>query len=101
MSISWMRSRLLHCGKRVFAMTNAFSGQNSISICPASFCTPRPNLPVTPGYLTIDNLSSVGCHSGRGYACVAAGKPLHLPLHLSMKFTTAMYSLNPEAQIHN
>ena len=23
--------------------------QNSISICPASFCTPRPNLPVTPG----------------------------------------------------
>ena len=22
---------------------------NSISFCPASFCTPRPNLPVTPG----------------------------------------------------
>uniref|UniRef100_A0A452EG25 Transcription elongation factor A protein-like 8 n=1 Tax=Capra hircus TaxID=9925 RepID=A0A452EG25_CAPHI len=22
---------------------------NSISLCPASFCTPRPNLPVTPG----------------------------------------------------
>ena len=22
--------------------------QNSISLCPASFCTPRPNLPVTP-----------------------------------------------------
>ena len=21
----------------------------SISLCPASFCTPRPNLPVTPG----------------------------------------------------
>ena len=26
-----------------------FSWQNSISLCPASFCTPRPNLPVTPG----------------------------------------------------
>ena len=23
--------------------------QNFISLCPASFCTPRPNLPVTPG----------------------------------------------------
>ena len=26
-----------------------FSWQNSISLCPASFHTPRPNLPVTPG----------------------------------------------------
>ena len=31
------------------AMTSAFSWQNSVSLCPASFCTPRPNLPVTPG----------------------------------------------------
>jgi len=30
-------------------MTSAFSWQNSISLCPASFCTPRPNLPVTLG----------------------------------------------------
>ena len=35
--------------KRVFAMTSAFSWQNSISFCPPSFCTPRPNLPVTSG----------------------------------------------------
>ena len=27
-------------------MTSAFSWQNSISLCPASFRTPRPNLPV-------------------------------------------------------
>ena len=26
-----------------------FSWQNAVSLCPASFCTPRPNLPVTPG----------------------------------------------------
>ena len=26
----------------------AFSWQNSVGLCPASFCTPRPNLPVTP-----------------------------------------------------
>ena len=30
-------------------MTSVFSWQNSISFFPASFCTPRPNLPVTPG----------------------------------------------------
>ena len=30
-------------------MTSAFSWQNSINLCPASFCTPKPNLPVTPG----------------------------------------------------
>jgi len=29
-------------------MTNAFSWWNSVSLCPASFCTPMPNLPVTP-----------------------------------------------------
>ena len=23
--------------------------QNSVSLCPASFCSPRPNLPITPG----------------------------------------------------
>ena len=41
--------RVLCCWKRMFAMTSAFSWQNSVSLCPASFCTPRPNLPVTPG----------------------------------------------------
>ena len=30
-------------------MISAFSWQNSVSLCPASFCTPKPNLPVTPG----------------------------------------------------
>ena len=33
----------------LFAMTSVFSWQSSVSLCPASFCTPRPNLPVTPG----------------------------------------------------
>ena len=45
----YMCSLLLCRWKREFAMTSAFSWQNSISLCPASFCTPRPNLPVTPG----------------------------------------------------
>ena len=42
-------SLLLCCWKRVFPMTSAFSWQNSVSLWPASFCIPRPNLPVTPG----------------------------------------------------
>ena len=42
------RNHLLCCWKRVFAMTCVFSWQNSVSLCPASFCTPRPNLLVTP-----------------------------------------------------
>ena len=29
-------------------MNSVFSWQNSISLCPASFRTSRPNLPVTP-----------------------------------------------------
>ena len=32
----------------LFAMTSALSWQNSITVCPASFCTPMPHLPVTP-----------------------------------------------------
>ena len=35
--------------KEGVAMTSAFSWQKSVSLCPASFCTPNPNLPVTPG----------------------------------------------------
>ena len=44
-----MYSLLLCCWKSVFAMNSVFSWQNSVSLFPASFCTPRPNLPVTPG----------------------------------------------------
>jgi len=38
------------CLKRVFAMTSVFSWK-IVNLCPTSFCTPRSNLPVTPGYL--------------------------------------------------
>ena len=41
-------SLLLCCWKSVFAMTTVFSWQNSVSLFPPSFCTPRPNLPVFP-----------------------------------------------------
>ena len=41
---------LLCFWKRVFPVTtSAFSWQNSVSLWSASFCTPRPNFPVTPG----------------------------------------------------
>ena len=35
--------------ERVFAMTKVFSWQNSVSLCPVSFCTPRPDLRVILG----------------------------------------------------
>jgi len=37
--------------ERVFSMTSVFSWQNSSSLCPTSFCTPRPNLSLLPGSL--------------------------------------------------
>ena len=33
---------------KVCVMTRAFSWQNSVSLSSASFCTPRPNLSITP-----------------------------------------------------
>ena len=35
--------------KNTWSNRQLWSWQNSISLCPDSFCTPRPNLPVTPG----------------------------------------------------
>ena len=49
LTIWWCPGLELCCWNRVFAMTSAFSWQNSGRLFPASFCTPRPNLPVTPG----------------------------------------------------
>jgi len=42
----------------VIAITSEFSLQNSVSLCPASFCTPRPNLPVTPGISRLPTFGS-------------------------------------------
>ena len=43
LTISWYPwlSLLLCCWKRVFAMNSVYSWKNSISLCPASFCTLR------------------------------------------------------------
>ena len=58
-------------------MTTAFSWQNSVRLCSASFCTPRPNFPITPGiYLLITfafqlpvmkRISFLGVSSKRSY----------------------------------
>ena len=39
-------------------MTSVFSRQTCVSFCPASFCTPRPNLPVTPDIFWLPILHS-------------------------------------------
>ena len=41
-------SHLLCCWKRVFAVTCLFFWQKSVSLFPATFCTLRPNLLITP-----------------------------------------------------
>ena len=38
-------------------MISGFSWQNFVSLCPASFCTLRPNLPVTPGISWLPNFA--------------------------------------------
>ena len=51
--------RVIFCyWKRVFAMTSVFSWKNSVSVCPASLCAPRPNLPVTPGVSCLPTFTS-------------------------------------------
>ena len=50
-------SHLFCCWKRVLAMTSAFSWQNSVSLCPASFCTPRPIWPVIPSISWLPNFA--------------------------------------------
>ena len=42
-------------------MTSAFSWQNSVSLWPALFCTPRLNLPVTPGIFWLPTFTFQSC----------------------------------------
>ena len=37
------------CTAFAVGVCSAFSWQNSVDLCPASFCTPRPKMPVIPG----------------------------------------------------
>ena len=80
---------LLCCWTRVFAMTNVYSLQNSISLCPASFCTPRPNLPVTPGVswlptfaFQMPNKASFPLDPECTWSCKYQLRSHYLPLHL-------------------
>ena len=40
--------------QRVFAITSVFSWQNSVSLCPASFCTARPK--ISPDFLLLRSI---------------------------------------------
>ena len=70
----------LCCWKRVFAMTSAFSWQNSISLCLASFCTPRPNLRITPciSWLPTFALQSPTMFKKTSFGGVSSRRPLGL-----------------------
>ena len=56
--VTQSQTRLKRLSSR--SSSNAFSWQNSVSLCPASFCTPRPNLPVIPD---ISWLPTIAFHS--------------------------------------
>ena len=47
-------------------MTSAFSWQNSISLCPASFHIPRPNLPITPGVSSLPTFAGINLEGWNG-----------------------------------
>ena len=45
-------------------MTSVFSQQNSIRLCPASFCIPRPNLPVISGFSSLPTFAFQSLRKG-------------------------------------
>ena len=66
------------------AMNSAFSWQNSFSLCPASFHTPRPNLPGTPGvsfffFICSGFLSYIEMKQPWVYMCSPSWSPLPPP----------------------
>ena len=107
-------------------MTSGFSGQNSISLCPASFCTPRPNMPVTPGiywlptfafqhpimkrtsFLGVSCKSLVGHHQIRSVAqsCPTLCDPMNrstpgLPVHYQLPEFTQTHVHRVSDAIHH
>ena len=51
-------------------MTSVFCQQNSVSLCPASFHTPRPNLPVTSGISSLPTFAFQSSIMKRTFFCV-------------------------------
>ena len=50
-------------------MISVFSWQNSVNFCPASFCSPSPNLPVTPGISSLPTFAFQSPIMKRTYFC--------------------------------
>ena len=56
------------------AMTSTFSWHNFVSLCPASLCTPRLNLPVTPGISWLPTLAFHSPIKKRTFLLVVSSK---------------------------
>ena len=54
-------------------MTSEFSWQNSVSFFPASFCSPRPNLPVTLGISGFPTFAFLSAMRKRAFFFVGGG----------------------------
>ena len=85
-------------------MTSAFSCQNCISLFPASFCTPRPNLPDTPGegngtplqYSCLENPMDGGAWKAAVHGVARSRARLN-----DFPFTFHFYALEKEMAIHS
>ena len=66
-------------------MISAFSWQDSISLCPALFCTPWPNMSVTPGISSLPTFAFQSPITKRTYFGVLVLEGL-VGLHRTIQF---------------
>ena len=64
------------------SLSSAFSCLNSCSLCHASFCTPKPNLPVTPGISWLPTFAFQSPMMKRAYFLVLFLGGLHRTIQL-------------------
>ena len=70
--------------KMVYAMTSVFSWQKSVSLSPASFCSPRPNLPVTSGISWLPTFAFQSLMMERTSLFCVSSKGLHRTIELQL-----------------
>ena len=71
-------------------MTSEFSWQNSVSLCSASFCTPRPNLPVTPSISWLTTLAFQSPVMKRASLCVSSRRSCRSSYNHSTSASSAL-----------
>ena len=82
-------------------MTSAFSWQSWVSLCPSSFCSPRPNLPATPGISWLPTVAFQSLMVNQ-FSSVAQSCPtLCHPMNYSMPDLPVHHQLPEFTEIHD